>query len=698
MDHSGDPVTLTLPLQAVLDLLLRAPYAGSDGLEDPALRLFRREAAEFIDRREGVEGADALGAIAKDAVRDFVSFRPDWTDRLTEDGAILRAPDGRLHSPIPVEDWARYLHARNATRRFLVDTNNLYVDVQLGETSVIEPYQRAHRLIERLPLHRVQAADAEDRAAEAALAAHLGVGAEDDIPWSFAIKLGIDGLNEERRHVRDATDWGHAPHHAQKDGPPAHIREKLDQKPALAAEPVDLLAGGPPGLSRQMTPAAPRAKMTREELEARALAQLAAIDTEFLYYRKALLLARKRELNSDLRHVVMHAVTSDLRQSIFDEIRASGTPMVQQDRFGIITELTFESIDIDTKDEESVLETRFNYRRFEKTRPSHGEKQWVLGKVLEDETSVEAVLFIDWRLSRISAERSRRGKIARFWDSVFEFLRDELIGFVAELALLGALKIVAPPAADRGLMPAPVARQRFDLSALDPETLQLIRSEGLEKLYRRYGRKLSADPVTIREMRRLFDEIQSAGRSHIKSRAAVGELAAVEELFDHAAVQRITAVAQTSRSRTPDFLIDLRRSDGAVGTVRLDLEVTAATLAKRGQKHAERGVDITRAQRAARAASHDKWNELQPGMIVNAVERKLNSRQVQDGVIAIFVPGHGSAVRLSAAQSARISEKVAANSSVREVWLISVREGRRRIERLDTGSSNPVIAELRPRG
>ena len=133
-------------LEQVLDIL-RGPYRGPDDkLRDPAWDEFLGVAESAI-----TDDGDALRKISDQDTHDYLSFFPERTDEFTDqDGNILRDQDSLLTGIITVEQWADYLLRKNGTRRFLVDSNNLYVNLVLGDGVALEPFKQAHRYIDVL--------------------------------------------------------------------------------------------------------------------------------------------------------------------------------------------------------------------------------------------------------------------------------------------------------------------------------------------------------------------------------------------------------------------------------------------------------------------------------------------------------------------------------------------------------------------
>jgi hypothetical protein len=154
INDAAIPVTITLPLQEVLNQAMRAPYARGGRLRDPALALFEAEAETIIRHAENKQdvAADALTYEApSDAlVHEIVSYLPEKAALLVDATGVLRAPGGKLQNPVSLVDFASFLHRRNGTRRFLVESNNLYVSIHRGDGTALEPFKQAHRYLDVL--------------------------------------------------------------------------------------------------------------------------------------------------------------------------------------------------------------------------------------------------------------------------------------------------------------------------------------------------------------------------------------------------------------------------------------------------------------------------------------------------------------------------------------------------------------------
>ena len=127
--------------------ILRGPYVGPDRrLRDPALDAFRHEAQEVAAQNPAL-----LAAPPQDLVIDVLSYLPALGKPLARpDGLVAYAPDRLARGALSVEEYALYLYRRNGTRRFLVDSNNLYLRIDAGEGAALEPFKRAHRYIDVL--------------------------------------------------------------------------------------------------------------------------------------------------------------------------------------------------------------------------------------------------------------------------------------------------------------------------------------------------------------------------------------------------------------------------------------------------------------------------------------------------------------------------------------------------------------------
>ena len=133
-----------LPLQEVLDIV-RSAYTDGANLRDPALDYFIDEAEEIL-----ANTPNALATLPDETVFDLISFLPRLSEKLVEENDIIRNADKTLKYDISAEEWGEYLFKQNATRRFLVDSNNLYVSLLLGNGVALEPFKRVHRFIDVL--------------------------------------------------------------------------------------------------------------------------------------------------------------------------------------------------------------------------------------------------------------------------------------------------------------------------------------------------------------------------------------------------------------------------------------------------------------------------------------------------------------------------------------------------------------------
>jgi hypothetical protein len=140
---------------------MRRPYLGDKNtcagkyegkFLDPALRGFCNQ----------VQGK-TFEKLKDDEVWDLASYLPRLEEKLFETDTegnivldargqprILRNTNNDLQKPPIAEDYAEYLYRKNGTRRFLVDSNNLYLSIRTSEGAALEPFKRAHRYIDVL--------------------------------------------------------------------------------------------------------------------------------------------------------------------------------------------------------------------------------------------------------------------------------------------------------------------------------------------------------------------------------------------------------------------------------------------------------------------------------------------------------------------------------------------------------------------
>ena len=135
----------TLNLDGIL-AQMRTKYEDPDGEEgillDPALRGYRRQADDMDPQ--------FLKELQDDTVLDIVSYIPRLESGLLDNNGALRKQNGELKNPISPRDYAEYRWRKNGTRRFLVDSNNLYLNVKVCNGAALEPFKRAHRYIDVL--------------------------------------------------------------------------------------------------------------------------------------------------------------------------------------------------------------------------------------------------------------------------------------------------------------------------------------------------------------------------------------------------------------------------------------------------------------------------------------------------------------------------------------------------------------------
>jgi hypothetical protein len=143
MQQQGE---LVIGLNEVLGILANPyidPLTGT--LKDPAWDLFQREA----QKETGISGS--LRRLTDEKVYDFISYLPRLADRmLDENGDVIRLANGELERPISYGEWGEYLYRKNNTRRFLVDSNNVYLNIRASGGAALEPFKRAHRYLDVL--------------------------------------------------------------------------------------------------------------------------------------------------------------------------------------------------------------------------------------------------------------------------------------------------------------------------------------------------------------------------------------------------------------------------------------------------------------------------------------------------------------------------------------------------------------------
>ena len=134
---------LVLGINEILGLM-SAPFTdpATGALRDPARATFEREASS--------RSPQVLRTLDDDTVYDVVSYLPHLHSALVDTaGAVLRT-GGALDHQITAAEWAEYRYRKHNTRRFLVDSNNLYLNIRPSGGAALEPFKRAHRLVDVL--------------------------------------------------------------------------------------------------------------------------------------------------------------------------------------------------------------------------------------------------------------------------------------------------------------------------------------------------------------------------------------------------------------------------------------------------------------------------------------------------------------------------------------------------------------------
>jgi len=123
----------------------REDYVDGKGkLLDPALASYVKEAER--DHHDDY----SLKKLSDSEVRDFLSYLPHLWNKLIGKTGELRRDHGYLKYKITTDEWGEYLYRKNGTRRFLVDSNNLYLNIRASSGAALEPFKRAHRYIDVL--------------------------------------------------------------------------------------------------------------------------------------------------------------------------------------------------------------------------------------------------------------------------------------------------------------------------------------------------------------------------------------------------------------------------------------------------------------------------------------------------------------------------------------------------------------------
>ena len=131
---------ILLGIREVLGDLAKEYITPTGTLRDPARKLSAEKPVGSI--------RSSCDASATTRCSTSCPTCPGWVCAARRRG---RAPQrGRAGVPEPHEEWAEYLYKKNSTRRFLVDTNNLYLNIFTSSGAALEPFKRAHRYLDVL--------------------------------------------------------------------------------------------------------------------------------------------------------------------------------------------------------------------------------------------------------------------------------------------------------------------------------------------------------------------------------------------------------------------------------------------------------------------------------------------------------------------------------------------------------------------
>ncbi len=140
-----------LVLYSLEDVLadMRDRYHNGDGvLEDPALTAFHNEAINLQQKKP-----EKFNAPTDNEIVDILSYIPRLGRKILNgqtNRVVGYEPDALETLPISTDDYGEYLYRKNGTRRFLVDSNNLYLNIRVSEGAALESFKRAHRYIDVL--------------------------------------------------------------------------------------------------------------------------------------------------------------------------------------------------------------------------------------------------------------------------------------------------------------------------------------------------------------------------------------------------------------------------------------------------------------------------------------------------------------------------------------------------------------------
>jgi hypothetical protein len=116
---------------------------ASDQLEDPELRLLRLLHPLPTD-------GDAATFFQGEILTDMASYLPELAVQLPADLSVGWAGVSPAGKETARRQYHKYLLLKEHTRRFLLETNNLLLDLEVGQTPGLELFKRLHRVVDVL--------------------------------------------------------------------------------------------------------------------------------------------------------------------------------------------------------------------------------------------------------------------------------------------------------------------------------------------------------------------------------------------------------------------------------------------------------------------------------------------------------------------------------------------------------------------
>jgi hypothetical protein len=182
------PVTLASVLN-----IIREPYV------DPVTGLLRDPSLQVA-----IKTATAQTQITPEELKDFLYYLPWLQDQFLNTAGQVDAKTVTPTHPISADQWAEYLYRKESTSQLLVDTDNVSMDILVGDGSALEPFKLVHRYADAIDaLENVKAQNLKNQRRELLMSRPDEY--DPDIQKVVIVSDGKDGVSKREAASEAAT-------------------------------------------------------------------------------------------------------------------------------------------------------------------------------------------------------------------------------------------------------------------------------------------------------------------------------------------------------------------------------------------------------------------------------------------------------------------------------------------------------------